>query len=204
MWGHASTRTSSARRSWRWKTCPPSFPRAAPPLVGPTLPHPAGHVQQQWEQRSAAARAPVRSRGCCHPARGAREHPWRGVAAGGWQRIGRINGILRRHRQHAPQRAAAASPERPGARRCTALRGFGGYWTYASGWGGVAPQGCPGATASGRATWEGWGGEDVYQRGEFIHPPYLSIFLGNSLRIALRTRRAILRDLRVSDSGIGS
>jgi NAD(P)-dependent dehydrogenase (short-subunit alcohol dehydrogenase family) len=30
-------------------------------------------------------------------------------------------------------------------------------WPSVSGWGRGAPQGCPGATASGRATWEGWG-----------------------------------------------
>jgi len=40
--------------------------------------------------------------------------------------------------------------------------------------------------------------------GEFISSPYLSIFLGSSLRMALRTRRATLSALRVSDSGIGS
>src|SRR5262249_60903398 len=36
------------------------------------------------------------------------------------------------------------------------MHGFGGCWTCASGWDRVAPQGCTGAMASGRATWEGW------------------------------------------------
>ena len=52
----------------------------------------------------------------------------------------------------------ATPPERPGARRCTALRGLGWCWTDAAGWGRVAPQGCPGATASGRATGKAWEG----------------------------------------------
>src|SRR2546428_13578192 len=43
----------------------------------------------------------------------------------------------------APQRAAAALPERPGAKRSTALRAFGSSWTCASGWSRVAPQGTP-------------------------------------------------------------
>jgi hypothetical protein len=51
--------------------------------------------------------------------------------------------------------ALAAHPARPGARRSTALRGCGRCWTCVSGWGRVAPQGCPGAMASGRATWQG-------------------------------------------------
>src|SRR5262245_28684617 len=51
-----------------------------------------------------------------------------------------------------PQRRAGAPPERPGARRRTALRGCGWCWTGAAGWGRVVPQGCPGATASARAT----------------------------------------------------
>jgi hypothetical protein len=61
---------------------------------------------------------------------------------------------------HALPPALAAHPARPGARRSTALqalRGLGGCWTCASGWGRVAPRGCPGATASGRATWKGRG-----------------------------------------------
>ena len=70
------------------------------------------------------------------------------------------------------------------------------------GWGSAA--GVPWGDGLGKGDLGRLRGEDVDQRGEFIHPPYLSIFLGNSLRIALRTRRAILRDLRVSDSGIGS
>ena len=40
--------------------------------------------------------------------------------------------------------------------------------------------------------------------GECIRSLYLSIFLGNSLRIVLRTRRATLTALCVSESGIGS
>jgi hypothetical protein len=52
----------------------------------------------------------------------------------------------------------ALSLLRPGARRRTALRGLGWCWTDAAGWSRVAPQGCPGATASGRATGKAWGG----------------------------------------------
>ena len=51
--------------------------------------------------------------------------------------------------------ALAAHPARPGARRSTARRGCGRCWTCVSGWGRVTPQGCPGAMASGRATWQG-------------------------------------------------
>ena len=55
--------------------------------------------------------------------------------------IGRINGIfVPPPRPRAAQRPAAASPECPGARRCTALDGFGWCWTCASGWVRVAPQ----------------------------------------------------------------
>ncbi len=68
-------------------------------------------------------------------------------------RIGNSNGLLapprrRRPPQHPPpaaplcarlfraaQSAAAASPERPGARRSTALHGVGWGWTGAAGWG---------------------------------------------------------------------
>ena len=75
-------------------------------------------------------------------------------------RIENSNGLLapprRRHPpQHPPpatplcarlfraaQSAAAASPERPGARRSTALRGIGWCWTGAAGWGRVAAV-CP-------------------------------------------------------------
>jgi hypothetical protein len=71
-------------------------------------------------------------------------------------RIGNSNGLLappRRRRPPQPpppaaplgarllgaaQSAAAASPERPGARRSTALRGVGWCWTGAAGWGRVA------------------------------------------------------------------
>jgi hypothetical protein len=67
---------------------------------------------------------------------------------------------LHRGPLRAAQRAAAASPERPRARRSTALRGAAWLWLVLDrrlrmdrG----APQGCSGATASGRATWEGWG-----------------------------------------------
>jgi hypothetical protein len=58
----ASASSTSARTSR-----PPSFPRTAPPLVGPTLLHPAGHVQPQWEHRGAATRVPVRSGGGAAP-----------------------------------------------------------------------------------------------------------------------------------------
>jgi hypothetical protein len=44
------------------------------------------------------------------------------------------------------------APAPGGARRCTVLRGFGWCWTGAAGWGRVVLQGCPGATASERAT----------------------------------------------------
>src|SRR5262245_57955875 len=63
---------------------------------------------------------------------------------------------LAAHPQHPPpatiprlelfprvQRGTAAPPARPGDRRSTALRSFGLCWTYASGWGRVAPQGTP-------------------------------------------------------------
>ena len=53
----------------------------------------------------------------------------------------------------APCGRSAGAPE---ARRSTARRDFRWCWTGVSGWGRVAPQGCPGGTASGRATWEGW------------------------------------------------
>jgi|SRR6266446_2298478 len=70
-------------------------------------------------------------------------------------------------RKRAPQRPSpAATPcprrvrrplERPAARRSAAQRDFGWGWTGAAGWGRVAPQGCPGATASGKAIVEGEG-----------------------------------------------
>jgi hypothetical protein len=71
-------------------------------------------------------------------------------------RIGNSNGLLapprrRRPPQHPPpaaplcarlfraaQSAATASPERPGARRSTALCGVGWCWTGTAGWGRVA------------------------------------------------------------------
>ena len=66
--------------------------------------------------------------------------------------------------QHPPLAACRAPsvPRQPaGAARSEAVRGaahFGWCWTGVSGWGRIAPQGCPGGTASGRATWEGWRG----------------------------------------------
>jgi hypothetical protein len=78
------------------------------------------------------------------------------------QRIGIPKHFLR-PRERTPWSPPAPSspatpPERPGARRCTALRGLGWCWTDAAGWGRVVPRGCPGATASGRATGKAWGG----------------------------------------------
>src|SRR5262249_21011912 len=81
-------------------------------------------------------------------------------------RIGRINGILRWHRQHAPQpprqrlrlaHGSCGAPRaprrpRPGARRCMALADAR-----------QAPQEGPGATASGRATGKAGGRENSLQ-----------------------------------------
>src|SRR5262249_40627518 len=70
----------------------------------------------------------------------------------------------RRGYSRAP--SAAREPRRnapapDGARRCTVLRGFGWCWTGAAGWGRVVPQGCPGATASERATGKAGGGDGI-------------------------------------------
>jgi hypothetical protein len=69
------------------------------------------------------------------------------------QRIGRINGLLRRPPGRAPpsaprwrSRLAHGSCVPPSAPRL-----LGWCWTCAAGWGRVAPQGCPGGKASGRA-----------------------------------------------------
>jgi hypothetical protein len=61
-----------------------------------------------------------------------------------------------------PQRAAAAPPERPAARGSA-------VWTSVSAWARGAPQGYPGVTASGRATWEGWGGANHISQGRQPH-----------------------------------
>ena len=104
-------------------------------------------------------------------------------------RIGRRNGIFAPPpRPRAPpaatphpglwraaQRAAAALQERHRARRSTALRGFGWCWTGASGWMRGAPQGCPGATASGRTTWEGWGGKYALLNSQIIMIPAIAL-----------------------------
>jgi len=52
---------------------------------------------------------------------------------------------LQRHLRIAP-------PERPLARRSTVPCHVRWCWTGIAGWGRVAPQGCPGGTASGRVT----------------------------------------------------
>jgi|GEM_PF-6790394 len=56
-------------------------------------------TEPQHEQRCAApALAPVRSDGCCRPARGAREPPRRGMSTSGW-RWGAPVGALPRHQR---------------------------------------------------------------------------------------------------------
>src|SRR6266849_6382484 len=75
-------------------------------------------------------------------------------------------------RPHRRPPCAADTPARPaprrrtpapgGARRCTARLWL--VWTGAAGWGRVAPQGWPGATAPGRATGKA-GGHDVGTSG---------------------------------------
>ncbi len=82
------------------------------------------------------------------------------------ERIGNSNGLLapppRPRLAHTSSPAPSTArllrrsvPEPGGARR-----DFGWCWTGVSGWGRVAPQGCPGGKASGRATWDGWRGRD--------------------------------------------
>lgn len=83
-------------------------------------------------------------------------------------RIGNSNGLLAPPPQEPPQHpplAACRAPSVPrqlaGAARSSAVRGaahFDWCWTGVSAWGRGAPQGCPGGTASGWATWEGWRG----------------------------------------------
>src|SRR5262245_55095138 len=68
-------------------------------------------------------------------------------------------GLLR-----AAQRVAAAPPERPGARRSVAQRGFDWCWPGVAGWGRGAPQG-----------WlqgEGLGKGDLGRRGEATAPRF--------------------------------
>ena len=55
----------------------------------------------------------------------------------------------------ATQSAAAASPERPGARRSTALHGAGWCWTGAAGWGGERA-GMPWSEGSSGSRPHGW------------------------------------------------
>jgi len=47
------------------------------------------------------------------------------------------------------------------ASRSTAACACGGFWTGAAACGRVEPLGCPGGTAAGQATWQGWRGESV-------------------------------------------
>ena len=64
----------------------------------------------------------------------------------------------------APPACRGRPSERLAARRCGGAAHLGWCWTGVSGWGRVAPQGCPGGTASGRATWEGWGARATARR----------------------------------------
>ena len=100
------------------------------------------------------------------------------------ERIGSINGIFTPPPRQRPPPAAPLTPgsclppsaPRPpagaaAARRSAVQRDCGWCWTGVSGWGRVAPQGCPGGTASGRATEDGWRGPisngiATAQRGE--------------------------------------
>src|ERR1700694_2937106 len=54
----------------------------------------------------------------------------------------------------ATVREAVSKPGMLGSVR-RARRACGGCWTGVAAWGRVAPQGCPGGKASGRAAWEG-------------------------------------------------
>ena len=66
-----------------------------------------------------------------------------------------------------PQQPAGATV----ARRRAAQRDFGWCWTGVSGWGRVAPQGCPGVKASGRAVWKA-GGQVL------VRPKRVAVFAG--------------------------
>jgi len=59
-----------------------------------------------------------------------------------------------------PTLQALFTPRRSGLqpRQSAVERDCGGGWTGVSEWGRGAPQGCPGGTAAGRATWDGWRG----------------------------------------------
>src|SRR6266850_3822482 len=116
------------------------------------------------------------------------------------RRIGNANGLLapprrRRPPQHPPpaaplcarlfraaQSAAAASPERPGARRSTALHGVGWGWTGAAGWGRGARRDGLQAYLAGR----GWhlqiahqGTLTDWQPGEYVELPRHGIWCQN-------------------------
>ena len=63
-----------------------------------------------------------------------------------------------------PTLQALFTPRRSGLqpRQSAVERDCGGGWTGVSEWGRGAPQGCPGGTAAGRATWDGWRGGPVW------------------------------------------
>jgi hypothetical protein len=59
---------------------------------------------------------------------------------------------------HPRPRRAHGSCGAARAAHSAAQRDFRWCWTGVAGWVRVAPQGCPGVKASGRAVWKGWGG----------------------------------------------